>query len=85
MGGIDRADAGTVHVAGVDLSHASEGDLTQFRRDTVGLVFQLFNIIPNLTVRENVEVTADIAKKPMPIDEVIQAVTLSSMADRFPS
>jgi len=85
MGGIDRADAGTVRVVGVDLSHASEGDLTQFRRDTVGFVFQFFNLIPNLTVRENVEVTADNAKKPLPIDEVLQAVTLSSMADRFPS
>src|SRR5450756_2612661 len=80
MGGIDRADAGTVRGAGVDLSHASEGDLTQFRRDTVGFVFQFFNLIPNLTVRENVEVTADNATKPLPIDEVLQAVTLSSMA-----
>lgn len=85
MGGIDRADAGTVRVAGVDLSHTSERDLTQFRRDTVGFVFQFFNLIPNLTVHENVEVTADIAKKSLPIDEVLQAVALSSLANRFPS
>jgi putative ABC transport system ATP-binding protein len=85
MGGIDRADTGTVRVAGIDLSHASEHDLTQFRRDTVGFVFQFFNLIPNLTVRENVEVTADIAKEPLPIDEVLDAVGLASMADRFPA
>ena len=85
MGGIDRADAGTVRVVGVDLSHASEGDLTQFRRDTVGFVFQFFNLIPNLTVHENIEVTADIAKKPLPVDEVLDAVGLLPMADRFPS
>jgi putative ABC transport system ATP-binding protein len=85
MGGIDHADAGTVRVAGVDLSHSSDRDLTQFRRDTMGFVFQFFNLVPNLTVRENVEVTADIAKEPLPIDEVLEAVALSSMADRFPS
>jgi putative ABC transport system ATP-binding protein len=85
MGGIDHPDAGTVRVAGVDLSQASERDLTQFRRDTMGFVFQFFNLIPNLTVRENVEVTADIAKEPLPIAEVLEAVALSSMADRFPS
>jgi putative ABC transport system ATP-binding protein len=85
MGGIDHPDAGTVRVAGVDLSQASERDLTQFRRDTMGFVFQFFNLIPNLTVRENIEVTADIAKEPLPIAEVLEAVALSSMADRFPS
>ena len=84
VGGIDRADTGTVGVAGVDLSHASERDLTQFRRDTVGFVFQFFNLIPNLTVRENVEVTADIVKKPLPIGEVLDAVGLTGLADRFP-
>jgi len=85
MGGIDHADTGTVRVTGVDLSHASEHDLTQFRRDMVGFVFQFFNLIPNLTVRENIEVTADIAKKPLPIDEVLDAVGLLPLADRFPS
>jgi putative ABC transport system ATP-binding protein len=85
MGGIDRADAGTVRVAGIDLSHASDSDLTQFRRDTVGFVFQFFNLIPNLTVQENIEVTASIVKKPLPMDDILQAVTLSSMADRFPA
>ena len=64
MGGIDHADTGTVRVNGIDLSHALARDLTQFRRDTVGFVFQFFNLIPNLTVHENVEVTADIVKKP---------------------
>ncbi|MCX6087011.1 MAG: ABC transporter ATP-binding protein [Caldiserica bacterium] len=85
MGGIDRADAGTVRVAGIDLSHASDSDLTQFRRDTVGFVFQFFNLIPNLTVQENIEVTASIVKKPLPMDDILQAVTLSSMANRFPA
>lgn len=85
MGGIDRADTGTVRVAGVDLSAAPERDLTQFRRRTVGFVFQFFNLIPNLTVRENVEVTADIAAKPLPIDEILETVGLSDLAGRFPS
>lgn len=85
LGGIDRADTGTVLVAGVDLSHASERDLTQFRRQKVGFVFQFFNLIPNLTVRENIEVTADIASKPLPLDDILKTVGLSSMAERFPS
>lgn len=85
MGGIDRADAGTVRVAGIDLSHASDRDLTQFRRDTVGFVFQFFNLIPNLTVQENIEVTASIVKKPLPIDEILESVALASMATRFPA
>jgi putative ABC transport system ATP-binding protein len=84
MGGIDRTDTGSVHVAGVDLSHASEQELTRFRRTSVGFVFQFFNLIPNLTVQENIETTSSIALHPLPIAEVLEAVGLSSMAGRFP-
>jgi putative ABC transport system ATP-binding protein len=85
VGGIDRADTGSVRVAGVDLSATSDQGLTQFRRECVGFVFQFFNLIPNLTVRENVEVTADIAAKPLAIDDVLEAVGLAALAGRFPS
>jgi putative ABC transport system ATP-binding protein len=85
VGGIDHADTGSVRVAGVDLSTTPEQGLTQFRRERVGFVFQFFNLIPNLTVRENVEVTADIATRPLAIDDILEAVGLSAMADRFPS
>jgi putative ABC transport system ATP-binding protein len=84
MGGIDRTDTGSVQVAGVDLSHASEQELTRFRRTSVGFVFQFFNLIPNLTVQENIETTSSIALHPLPIAEVLEAVGLSSMAGRFP-
>jgi putative ABC transport system ATP-binding protein len=85
VGGIDRADTGSVQVAGVDLAAMSDQGLTQFRRERIGFVFQFFNLIPNLTVRENVEVTADIAAKPLAINDVLEAVGLAAMADRFPS
>ncbi len=85
VGGIDRADTGSVRVAGVDLAAASDQGLTQFRRERIGFVFQFFNLIPNLTVRENIEVTSDIATKPLAIDELLEAVGLSAMAGRFPS
>lgn len=85
VGGIDRADTGSVRVAGVDLSATSDQGLTQFRRERIGFVFQFFNLIPNLTVRENVEVTADIAATPLAIGDVLEAVGLAAMADRFPS
>lgn len=84
VGGIDRADTGTVHVAGIDLSSASERELVQFRRSRVGFVFQFFNLVPDLTVRENVEVTADIAANPLAISDVLEAVDLGAKADRFP-
>lgn len=84
VGGIDRADTGTVHVAGIDLSSASERELVQFRRSRVGFVFQFFNLVPDLTVRENVEVTADIAAHPLAISDVLEAVDLGAKADRFP-
>jgi putative ABC transport system ATP-binding protein len=85
VGGIDRADTGSVQVAGVDLAAMSDQGLSQFRRERIGFVFQFFNLIPNLTVRENVEVTADIAAKPLAINDVLEAVGLAAMADRFPS
>ena len=56
IGGLDRADAGTVHVAGMDLAIASDRDLAELRRDTVAFVFQGFGLLPMLTAAENVEV-----------------------------
>lgn len=64
---------------------ASEAELTQYRRDHVGFVFQFYNLIPSLTVRENVELVAEIARDPMTPEEALDLVGLSHRLDHFPS
>ncbi len=84
IGGVDQADEGRVVVAGVDLTGLDEHGLTEYRRAHVGFVFQFYNLIPNLTVRENVEVVAEISHCPLDIDEVLRAVGIPDKQGRFP-
>ncbi len=85
LGGLDVPTAGTLHFNGEDLSQAGETALTAFRRRHVGFVFQFYNLIPSLTVRENVALVTDIAEQPMPVDEAIALVGLSPRRDHFPA
>jgi putative ABC transport system ATP-binding protein len=85
LGGLDRATAGTVRYAGHDLTAASERELTAFRRDHVGFVFQFYNLIPSLTARENVAVVTEIAEEPMTPEEALALVDLEARMDHFPA
>jgi putative ABC transport system ATP-binding protein len=85
IGGIDFPDEGSVVVAGQDLTGLTNSQLTLFRRRTVGFVFQFFNLIPTLTVRENVQVTSTIVPLPLDVDEVLTAVGMIGRASAFPS
>ncbi|WP_298826794.1 ABC transporter ATP-binding protein [uncultured Piscinibacter sp.] len=85
LGGLDVPSAGEVWFADHRLSGASEGELTTFRREHVGFVFQFYNLIPSLTVRENVALVTDIAEHPMPVDEAIDLVGLTPRRDHFPA
>jgi putative ABC transport system ATP-binding protein len=85
LGGLDIPTQGEVRFADHVLSGASEAELTAYRRDHVGFVFQFYNLIPSLTVRENLALVTDIAKNPMPIDEAIDLVGLTPRRDHFPS
>jgi putative ABC transport system ATP-binding protein len=85
LGGLDAPSAGSLAFSGQDLSHPTEEALTQYRRRYVGFVFQFYNLIPSLTARENVDVVADIATRPMPADEALDLVGLSARRDHFPS
>jgi putative ABC transport system ATP-binding protein len=85
LGGLDRPTSGTAQFADQDLTHATDDELTQYRRDHVGFVFQFYNLIPSLTVRENVELVTDIAKDPMPAVEALTLVGLAERVDHFPS
>ena len=85
LGGLDVPSGGEVRFRDQDLSAASEAELTAFRRRHVGFVFQFYNLIPSLTVRENVALVTDIAANAMPVDEAIDRVGLTPRRDHFPS
>ena len=85
VGGLDQATFGTVRVAGYEVSAMDEGELTLYRRDVVGFVFQFFNLIPTLTARENIELIGGLVEDPADVDELLRAVGLSERGHHFPS
>ncbi|MBS0437575.1 MAG: ABC transporter ATP-binding protein [Proteobacteria bacterium] len=85
LGGLDVPSAGEVWFADHRLSGAGEAELTTYRREHVGFVFQFYNLIPSLTVRENVALVTDIADNPMPVDEAVALVGLTPRRDHFPA
>ncbi len=85
LGGLDRPSSGSARFAEHELTAASEAQLTQYRREHVGFVFQFYNLIPSLTVRENVELVTNIAEQPMPATEALGLVGLADRLDHFPS
>ncbi|MEN9780689.1 MAG: ABC transporter ATP-binding protein [Burkholderiaceae bacterium] len=85
LGGLDRPSTGSACFAGHDLSAASDDELTRYRREHVGFVFQFYNLIPSLTARENVELVTDIASDPMDAAEALAMVGLAERLDHFPA
>jgi putative ABC transport system ATP-binding protein len=85
LGGLDVPTSGELSFADHRLTGAGEAELTRFRREHVGFVFQFYNLIPSLTVRENVALVTDIALHPMPIDDALAWVGLAERRDHFPS
>lgn len=85
LGGLDTATGGSVTYKDTDLTHASEADLTDYRRFNVGFVFQFYNLIPSLTARENVAIVTEIAENPMTPEEALALVNLSDRMDHFPA
>ncbi len=84
IGGIDRCDSGKIIVDQIEVTKLSDTQLTDYRREMVGFIFQFYNLIPNLTVGENVEAVSNISKTPFEIDEVLDAVGLLDKKRRFP-
>jgi putative ABC transport system ATP-binding protein len=85
LGGLDKPSSGQVLFQGRDLAAASESELTNFRRHHVGFIFQLYNLVPNLTALENVDLVTDIAKTPIPSAEALAMVAMSDRQDHFPA
>lgn len=84
LGGIDLPDSGTVMVDGTELTKLSKKQMCEYRRKYVGFVFQFYNLIPDLTVRENVQSVRDISDSPFDIDEMLEALGIKENASRFP-
>ena len=85
LGGMDTASDGQVLVDGQDIATYSTKQLTAYRRDDIGFVFQFYNLIPNLTALENVELALQICKNPMDAKEVLEEVGLGDRLDNFPA
>ncbi|MBE6103368.1 MAG: ABC transporter ATP-binding protein [Erysipelotrichaceae bacterium] len=85
LGGMDLATSGSVVVDGKDISKASEKELTEYRRFDIGFVFQFYNLVQNLTARENVELAVQICHDPMDSRFVLKMVGLEDRMDNFPS
>lgn len=85
LGGLDSADEGSIVVDGSTISSASKKELLEYRREKVGIVFQTYNLIGELTVRENIKVVGDISKAPLSIDELLKDLGLEKHASHFPA
>ncbi len=85
LGGMDKNDEGQVIVDGVDIAKLTDIELTTYRRNDVGFVFQFYNLIPNLTSLENVEMASEISAHPLNPKDVIRQVGLEDRANNFPS
>ena len=85
LGGIDQNDDGQIIIGGKDLSAMNNKELTLYRRYDIGFVFQFYNLIQNLTAKENVEIASQICKEPMDAEEALRSVGLEDRMDNFPS
>lgn len=85
LGGMDTLTSGNIFVEGQEISSYSEKQLTLYRRNDVGFVFQFYNLMPNLTALENIELATEICKNALLPKEILEKVNLSSQAKNFPS
>lgn len=85
LGGIDQAEEGSIIIAGEPMEAMKEKQLTDYRRRHLGYVFQMYNLIPNLTVRENIEVGAYLSDRPLDVDELLQTLGLYEHRKKLPN
>lgn len=84
LGGLDSLDSGFLEIGDKKVSEFSKKERTLFRREDIGFVFQFYNLIPDLTVKENIEVVSDISSNPLNISEVMKALDIEKYSSRFP-
>ena len=85
IGGLDDIDSGSCKINGLEIAGLKKDKLSDYRRDTLGFVFQFYNLVPNLTVRENIEVCRYLTKDPLDMDELLDVLGLKEHASKFPS
>lgn len=85
LGGMDVCDSGKIMLDGTEISALGKKQLTDYRRYDVGFVFQFYNLVPNLTALENVELASEISRDPLPAAEVLDSVGLSERTQNFPA
>lgn len=85
IGGLDQPNSGDVIYKSLNVATASSRELTRYRREEVGFVFQFYNLVPNLTARENVMISTEISNDPLNVEETLDMVGLADRMDHFPS
>lgn len=85
IGGIDHADSGSICIEGKEMKGMKEKQLSLYRRNHLGYIFQMYNLIPNLTVRENIEVGAYLSKHPLDIDSLLETLGLTQHQNKLPN
>lgn len=85
IGGLDTMDSGSVKVDGKEIFGLKPNALSDYRRDSLGFIFQFYNLVPNLTVRENIQVCEYISNSPLNIDELLETLGLTEHQNKFPS
>ena len=84
VGGLEAADSGSINVGGTELTSLTPKQLGEYRRDKLGFVFQFYNLVPDLTIRENIEVTAHLSANPLPVDDLLRSLGLYEHRAKFP-
>lgn len=85
IGGLDTMDSGSITVDGKEIFGLKPAQLSDYRRDNLGFVFQFYNLVPNLTVRENIQICQHIAENPLNIDELLETLGLTEHQNKFPA
>jgi putative ABC transport system ATP-binding protein len=85
VGGLEPANGGSIRIGGTELTTLSDHDLVEYRRRQLGFVFQFYNLVPDLTIRENIEVCAYLSSDPLPIDDLMDSLGLTEHRSKFPN
>lgn len=85
IGGLDTMDSGSIKVDGTEIFGMTSDQLADYRRDNLGFIFQFYNLVPNLTMRENIQVCEYLTDDPLPMDDLIETLGLTEHQNKFPS
>ena len=85
IGGLDTMDSGSITVDGKEISGLKPAQLSDYRRDNLGFIFQFYNLVPNLTVRENIQICQHIAEHPLDMDDLLETLGLTEHQNKFPA